>query len=363
MDRPLTSYNVSSDNLLLINILNGMYNDNLRQIEQYGRSITNLSHDNSRIRKVIVSVLHQHNQPNNRQSTNNNRQSTNNNRQSTNNNRQSTNNNRQSTNNNRQTTNNNNRQTTNNIPIISTRFSNNTFSNSVLGTSSELGRVMLNNRPYIIDSFQHFTIPSTIPSTSNRTSSIFSDTLRNFYEPVNIYPTQSQIDTATRRVRYSDIIIPRNRSCPISIVDFNDSDIVTMIHHCGHVFHTDELNMWFDTHCTCPVCRFDIRDTTINSSNVLGVSTPEYTEEHSQEIIEERNDTDNIDNTETQTVNTSSNTNTSRQTANIISNLLNTFDLQDIDIIISDLSNNVISSPDPYTLFSMISNINNRNYQ
>jgi hypothetical protein len=43
----------------------------------------------------------------------------------------------------------------------------------------------------------------------------------------------------------------------------------------------------------------------------------------------------------------------------IFDGLLNTFDIQDVEIMISDLSNNLISTPNPQTLFSLVSRFNN----
>jgi hypothetical protein len=43
----------------------------------------------------------------------------------------------------------------------------------------------------------------------------------------------------------------------------------------------------------------------------------------------------------------------------IFDGLLNSFDIQDVEIMISDLSNNLISTPDPQTLFSLVSRFNN----
>jgi len=45
--------------------------------------------------------------------------------------------------------------------------------------------------------------------------------------------------------------------------------MVSVIRHCGHIFNTDGLNTWFRSHCTCPVCRFDIRDDNSNSSSAF----------------------------------------------------------------------------------------------
>jgi hypothetical protein len=91
--------------------------------------------------------------------------------------------------------------------------------------------------------------------------------LENFLQPIEIYPTQSQIETATRRARYCDISRPINTSCPISMDEFSDNDMVTMIRHCGHIFHTEHIMNWFRNHCRCPVCRYDIREYNTDVTN------------------------------------------------------------------------------------------------
>ena len=87
-----------------------------------------------------------------------------------------------------------------------------------------------------------------------------ASTIGSFFEPIVIYPTQSQIELATRNVRYCDIVTPINLACPISLENFNDNDMVTVIRFCGHIFSTASLNTWFTTNCRCPVCRYDIRN-------------------------------------------------------------------------------------------------------
>jgi hypothetical protein len=131
----------------------------------------------------------------------------------------------------------------------------------------------LNQPSYIIDSISEYLIPVNNVSNSNsnrnrRTNNneLFSQVLQNFLQPVEIYPTQDQIDTATRRVRYCDIVRPINTSCPISMDDFQDHDNVTIIRNCGHIFHTNNLMNWFTTNSRCPVCRYDIRDYNLNAS-------------------------------------------------------------------------------------------------
>jgi hypothetical protein len=90
----------------------------------------------------------------------------------------------------------------------------------------------------------------------------FSTLFQSFFDPVLIFPTPSQIETATRRVLYSDIATPINNRCPISLENFNDTDTVTIIRYCGHIFNSDELNNWFRNNCRCPMCRYDIRNYT-----------------------------------------------------------------------------------------------------
>ena len=237
--------NISNEHLLLINILNTMYNDNNRQIQ-------NLNNQNNQIISIITDILHVPSSSNNQ---NTNRQQ--------NNRRQ---NNREQGN--RQNNRNNN-----------------------------FGSIFLNNRQYIIDDIQRFNLPSSFPSVAGtgiegrlcgnyrdavagedavraatrdaeRGASNLADLYQRFFDPILIYPTASQIETATRRVLYRDIAAPINSSCPISMENFNDNETVTIIRDCGHIFNSDELATWFHSNCRCPVCRYDIRNFNRNTSSL-----------------------------------------------------------------------------------------------
>lgn len=222
------TFRLSNEHLFLINILNTMYNDNLRQINSLNITLDNLNESNNQIRNLLVQLLNpiQNNQQSSRRNGNR-------------------------------------------------RWENNLFNNSNTNLNS-LGRIMINNQPYVIDSINEYRIPRnsyTENNNRNRNRNHTIDPLRdlhsifdNFLLPVEIYPTQSQIESATRRVRYCDISRPINTSCPISMDEFNDNDMVTVIRHCGHIFYTEHLNNWFRTNCRCPVCRYDIRDYNSNAS-------------------------------------------------------------------------------------------------
>lgn len=286
MSRNSSTFNISNDHLLLVDILNTMYNDNLRQIQ-------NLTDSNNQIRNLMVSILY---------------------------------------NQNRQTTQNN--QNTSNRQI---RRNTNSNSNT---NANNLGRITLNNRPYVIDSVTEFSIPlNSLTNLVNQNT----NTLRNlnldgyldtFFEPVEIYPTPSQIEAATRNVRYCDIVTPRNRSCPISLENFEDNDMVTVIRYCGHIFNTQELNTWFRTNCRCPVCRYDIRN--YNGNNLTS------------ENLEQESDTNSMNNITSNTNNTARSNNTNRMINSTIQasleNILNLFNNTDLSFNteLDDISINLL---------------------
>ena len=280
----LGTSNITNENLLLIIILNGMYNDNNRQIQ-------NLTHHNNQILNILTNMLN----------TNNSRR---NNRYQYNRN----------TNTNRNNTNTN--------------------------------RVFLNNRPYIIDSIQAQNIPRSYlpilsentPQQRTRTSELFN-MFTNFFDPIVIHPTPSQIETATRRVRYCHIVSPINRCCPISLENFNDNDMVTVIRFCGHIFNTDHLNTWFQNNCKCPVCRYDIRNynSSVNNSSFYN---------------ETNNPINNQQTTNNSHQNNSSETNDERN--NITGNqpILNLFE---------DISGNLIfDSSDPQIILNLLNSLQRR---
>ena len=170
--------------------------------------------------------------------------------------------------------------------------------------------------------------------------------MQNFFEPIEVFPTQSQIESATRCVRYCDIITPVNTSCPISLETFNDNDMVTVIRHCGHTFHTEYLMNWFRTNCRCPVCRYDIRDYNNTSSEYFNSSGT--TIDSSNNNLE-RNTTNNTTN------NTRNRFNEENINENLVSSLENIFNTE-----IFDASGNYTTNPTDM-LASLLINTLNRN--
>ena len=224
MNNQSSHLNLPNEQLLLINILNTIYNDNLRQINS-------LTSSNNEIRNIITNLLS--NNTNSRNQTHN-------------------------------------------------RFRNryNNYREN-LARSSNQDRVYINNLPYIIENVQEYRIPSShlynwinnsnVSTTESQESSSqtrttntqprmsnYSRAFQSFFEPVEIYPTQTQVETATRRAMYCDIVSPINRSCPISLENFNDSDTVSVIRYCGHIFHSKCIKPWLLKSKLCPNCKAEV---------------------------------------------------------------------------------------------------------
>jgi len=338
------SLNIPNEKLLLIDILNTIYNDNLRQINS-------LTSSNNEIRTIITNLLSNNTNP---------------------------------------------RQTHNRF-----RNRNNNYRDNFTRNSNQ-ERVYINNLPYIIEDVQEYRIPSSQlynwinnsnvssseshvhpiinnnqPRTNNnqpRTTN-FSRAFQSFFEPVEVFPTQTQIETATRRAMYCDIVSPINRSCPISLENFNDSDTVSVIRHCGHIFHTEHLNIWFRTNCRCPVCRYDIRNyTSSHSSNLDSTNETNNVQPtlstQSQPLNEEENNNPLLNEERRLPVNQtnsigSQNTTTYPYINSFLNNIVNDITLQDIENIgsvFTDSSGNFTSNVSDSSVFlTLLSSLNNRN--
>ncbi|KAL9368984.1 hypothetical protein Peur_040183 [Populus x canadensis] len=46
--------------------------------------------------------------------------------------------------------------------------------------------------------------------------------------------------------------------CAICLAEFSDEDLVRLLTVCYHVFHQECIDLWLESHKTCPVCRRDL---------------------------------------------------------------------------------------------------------
>lgn len=122
-------------------------------------------------------------------------------------------------------------------------------------------REMPSQRYNFYTQFPFSETTNTIGTALNHMDDFINNTLE-LLEPVVIRPTVQQINFATRRTLFNDIIRPVNTVCPITLIEFQDQNEVMMILHCGHIFMPSELNHWFRYNVRCPMCRYDIRNYT-----------------------------------------------------------------------------------------------------
>ena len=248
-------------------------------------------------------------------------------------------------NNNRSNNNNNNnnynvRNTYRNLRGLNRDIRNTNIDRNILFRNN---RVYIDNIPYIIDNIETYSIQNNTPNSNLHH-------FRDFFEPVEIFPTQSQIENATRIVRYCDIVRPLNTSCPISLERFNDTDRVTIIRYCGHIFNGNELNNWFRTNCRCPVCRYDIRN--YNQSNNINNLFNEVNENNT-------NNTNNTDITNTNSTSNTNSTNSTSSTENINSNTTSPDNLPNNNSSINNVERNPTNNNNSNLIRQMVQNIVN----
>ena len=165
-------FEMDGQSLILINALNTMYSDNVRQIE-------NLTRTNDEIRNTFTTVL-----------------------------------------------------------LNSSRNRNANARRPTYTRPSDVNRRTYVNRRTNVNSMYEDPEPTETIRANDRLLRIFE----SFLTPVTIFPTPTQVELATRIVRFSEIIEPINNSCPISLDVFNENDVVSVIRYCGHIFNTIQIN-------------------------------------------------------------------------------------------------------------------------
>lgn len=75
-------------------------------------------------------------------------------------------------------------------------------------------------------------------------------------------------------VHCSDLDEKDDQECPVCLTNFEPEDGLRLLPACKHIFHQDCIDMWFDSHSTCPLCRASLRNQvgTENSNNAPGAS-------------------------------------------------------------------------------------------
>jgi len=213
----------------------------------------------------------------------------------------------------------------------------NTSNNSNTYNNENSDRIYIDGRPYILE-YQHHFIPNRRSQNSDISNNNISDVsnnnlftqfsgldfLQNFYSSVAITPSQQQLADGTINCSFSQIINPINTSCPISLEIFEENSNVTQIRGCGHIFSTNNIQSWFNSHSRCPVCRYDIRDYELLSTNSEVPEGSDYipVSENSNNYNQQRNTNSSSSNHfYSQNINEERNSNSNNPIRNITSNL------------------------------------------
>ena len=84
---------------------------------------------------------------------------------------------------------------------------------------------------------------------------------------------------------------PINNYCPISQEEFTANQEVIMIKHCCHLFKQEPLLRWFSNHSTCPYCRYDIKEYSLQNDLTQDEQQhPEEDQENDEEEYETTED-------------------------------------------------------------------------
>jgi hypothetical protein len=103
--------------------------------------------------------------------------------------------------------------------------------------------------------------------------------LRRFFQNIVVQPTIDQINDATTLIPFHANEENVNNTCPITMEEFQEGEIVRQIRHCRHQFQEEPIQNWFRSNVRCPVCRYDIRDYVIPTGSRSDTTTEPSQEE------------------------------------------------------------------------------------
>jgi hypothetical protein len=78
-----------------------------------------------------------------------------------------------------------------------------------------------------------------------------------FLQPVAVYPTTEQI---ARNTTLGHLVSDTDHACAICQDSLTEEQEGRKLNQCGHWFHKQCIDTWFERDVHCPVCRHDIRE-------------------------------------------------------------------------------------------------------
>jgi hypothetical protein len=208
---------------------------------------------------------------------------------------------------------------------------------------------------------------SPTPFDMTSTTENILHSLSQFMTPVPIVPTDEQIRMSTREIIFENIENPFNTACPITHENFSNDDNVLQL-RCGHIFNTEAIRRWLRSNVTCPMCRFDLRDSTENGWNNVNVIQDSNNEENnsvtnttsSNVVVEDEENQNSLTRTEEEEDRASSSSSSSDAADIVLNTLQSSISTTLIDnifnLISNDLSQDISSNVLEYTFMTTPSN-------
>ena len=104
--------------------------------------------------------------------------------------------------------------------------------------------------------------PVLVPSVSFNAGSLGAfEGMQLFNTPVIVSPSQTVINENTEIM--NGISLPENSRCSICQDSIIPADVCRKLIPCGHTYHKNCIDQWFNRSVVCPTCRHDIREPTL----------------------------------------------------------------------------------------------------
>ena len=119
---------------------------------------------------------------------------------------------------------------------------------------------------------------STNTLSNQFTNLLTSQMLLNFLDQsVTVRPSEQQINRGTIVETISALV---EDNCAICQDAMERGAQVRKINYCGHIFHKECIDAWFDRNVHCPTCRHDIRDISSSSNSSQGSQSSNRSQRH-----------------------------------------------------------------------------------
>lgn len=102
--------------------------------------------------------------------------------------------------------------------------------------------------------------PRAVPRQAAPGSERRFQNVRSFWDPVEIGITEVERRQVVELLIFDSSNSELSPTCPISMANFTEGQTIHRIRGCGHIFTPYHLHRWFQNHTTCPVCRYDVRN-------------------------------------------------------------------------------------------------------